>query len=87
MRVVDFDCEVFVVDYDIAVVFLCECCDRVLVVIVLVDLGCLFVGHVCEVNEAIEVVVACYDAFVFDLCDFGACNFVMIDYVYLIVFG
>jgi GDSL-like Lipase/Acylhydrolase family len=83
----DFDPAAFAADYDAALAFLTERCDRVLAVLIPLDLGRPRAAFVREANSAIEAAAARHGALVLDLRGFGARNLVMTDHVHPTAFG
>jgi lysophospholipase L1-like esterase len=88
VRASDWDVDRFSVDFDRALRFLRERCDRVLTATAPLDLGRPRAGsRVSQLNTAIEQVAAEQAALVLDLRDFGARNMVMTDHVHPTAFG
>jgi lysophospholipase L1-like esterase len=75
-------------DFETALGFLAERCDRTLAVTAPLDLGRPRAGaKVADLNHVIERVAAETEALVLDLRDFGARNLVMTDHVHPTAFG
>jgi lysophospholipase L1-like esterase len=88
VRASDWDAARFSADFERALRFLTERCDRVLTVTAPLDLGRPRAGSkVSELNAAVEYAAAACGALVLDLRDFGARNIVMADHVHPTAFG
>jgi hypothetical protein len=87
VRAPDFDSRVFAEDYDIALAFLAERCDRVLAVLLPDDLGRPRAAFVGEANAVISAAATRHGALLLDLRGFGARNLVMTDHVHPTAFG
>jgi len=87
VRAPDFDPRAFASDYDTALAFLGERCERVLAVLLPLDLGRPRAAFVREANAVIEAAAARHGALVLDLRGFGARNLVMTDHVHPTAFG
>jgi lysophospholipase L1-like esterase len=88
VRALDWDRAAFERDYDAALAFLGERCERLLTITVPLDLGRPRAGaNVHDANAAIRASAARHGALVIDLADFGARNLVMVDHVHPTAFG
>jgi len=87
VRAPDFDPRVFAEAYDAALAFLAERCDRVLAVLIPLDLGRPRARFVGEANAVISSAAERHGALVLDLRGFGARNLVMTDHVHPTAFG
>jgi len=87
VRALDWDAGAFAADVEAVLAFLGERCDRVLAVLIPLDLGRPRAAHVREANEIIEAAAARHGASLLDLRGFGARNLVMTDHVHPTAFG
>lgn len=88
VRATDWDLDSFSLEFDRALRFLGERCDRVLTATAPLDLGRPRAGsRVNQLNAAIERAAAERGALVLDLRGFGARNMVMTDHVHPTAFG
>ena len=88
VRALDWDRASFEREYDEALGFMAERCDRLLTATVPVDVGRPRAGDkVGEANDAIEASARRHGALVLDLRDFGARNLLMPDHVHPTAFG
>ena len=87
VRSLDWDPAAFASDIETALEFLGERCDRVLTVLIPLDLGRPRTTGVEEANAAIAAAAARHGALVLDLRGFGARNLVMTDHVHPTAFG
>ena len=88
VRLLQWSAERFAAAYDVALRFLCGRCDRVLVVLLPLDLGRPRAGaRVHEANAAIEQAAATHGALVLDLRQFGGREHLMADHVHPTALG
>jgi hypothetical protein len=87
VRGLDWDPAAFAADYETALAFLGERCERVLAVLVPEDLGRPRAAGVASANEVIAAVAERHGALLLDLRGFGARNLVMTDHVHPTAFG
>jgi hypothetical protein len=87
VRAPDFDLGAFAADYDATLAFLGERCDRVLAVLIPLDLGRPRAAGVSAANEVISAAAERHGALLLDLRGFGARNLVMTDHVHPTAFG
>ena len=87
VRTLDWDPAAFASDVETVLAFLGERCDRVLTVLIPLDLGRPRAAGVEEANAAIAAAAARHGALVLDLRGFGARNLVMTDHVHPTAFG
>jgi hypothetical protein len=87
VRGLDWDPAAFAADYETALAFLAERCERVLAVLVPEDLGRPRAAGVASANEVIAAVARRHGALLLDLRGFGARNLVMTDHVHPTAFG
>ena len=87
VRTPDFDPRAFAADYDTALGFLAERCDRLVAVLIPLDLGRPRAAHVAEANAVISAAAERHGALLLDLRGFGARNLVMTDHVHPTAFG
>jgi hypothetical protein len=87
VRSPDWDAAAFARDFEAALAFLGERCDRVLAVLLPLDLGRPRAAFVRDANAVIEAAAARHGALLLDLRGFGARNLVMTDHVHPTAFG
>jgi hypothetical protein len=87
VRSPDWDPAAFASDFETALAFLGERCDRVLTVLIPLDLGRPRAARVEEANAAIAAAATRHRALLLDLRGFGARNLVMTDQVHPTAFG
>jgi lysophospholipase L1-like esterase len=87
VRAADWNPAAFAVDHEAALAALREHCDRVLAVLIPLDLGRPRARGVERANALIEAAAARHGALVLDLRGFGARNHVMTDHVHPTAFG
>jgi hypothetical protein len=87
VRARDWDTRAFASDFEAALAFLGERCERVLAVLLPEDLGRPRAASVRDANAIIEAAAARHGALVLDLRGFGARNLVMTDHVHPTAFG
>jgi hypothetical protein len=87
VRALDWDAAAFAADFEAALAFLGERCERVLTALLPDDLGRPRAAHVGEANAIIEAAAERHGALLLDLRGFGARNLVMTDHVHPTAFG
>ncbi len=87
VRAPDWSADAFGADVDLALAFLGQRCDRVLVALIPEDLGRPRAARVAEANALILAGAVRYGALLLDLRGFGARNLVMTDHVHPTAFG
>jgi hypothetical protein len=87
VRALDWRAGAFAADFELALAFLAERCERVLTVLMPEDLGRPRAAHVDEANAIISAAAARHGALLLDLRGFGARNLVMTDHVHPTAFG
>jgi hypothetical protein len=87
VRAPDWDPSGFAAHHEAALAELAERCDRLLAVVIPLDLGRPRAAGVAEADALIEAAAARHGALVLDLRGFGARNLVMADHVHPSAFG